>query len=85
MQRADVSNSRMITTIATQLRDQTAEEHSSPLGQNELPPSPTSSTNSPVFVTTTPRSDTPPSSNMSGTDRLRFCLTIFRFMDSSDS
>ena len=85
MQRADVGNSTMITTTATRLRDQTTEEYSSPLGQNEHPPSPTSSTDTPVFVTTTPRSDTPPSSSMSGIDRLILCLTISRFMDSSDS
>ena len=75
----------MVTTIATRLRDQTTEEYSSPLGQNELPPSPTSSTESPVLVTATPPSDTPPSSSMSGIVRLRLGLTISRFMDSSDS
>lgn len=85
MQRADVGNSRMTTTIATRLPDQTTEEYSSPLRQNELPPSPTSSTDTPVFVSTTPLSDTPPSSSMSGMDRLGLCLTVSRFMDSSDS
>ena len=62
MQRTDVGSSRMITTQLAQLRDQTTEEYS----HMELPPSPTSSTDTPVFVTATPRSDTPPSSSMSG-------------------
>lgn len=70
----------MITTIVPRLRDQATEEYSSPLGQNDLPPSPTSSTDSPVFVATIPQS-----SSMSGIDRLRLCLTVSRFMDSSDS
>ena len=73
MQRADVGNNRMTTTIATRFRDQTMDEFSSPLGQNELPPSPTSSTDTPVFVTTTPRSDT----SMSGIVRLRLGVTCF--------
>jgi hypothetical protein len=67
MQRADVvRNSGMIPTqLAVRLRDLTTDEYS-PLSQNELPPSPTNSTDTPVFVTATPRSDTPPSSTMSG-------------------
>jgi hypothetical protein len=63
MQRADVSNSRMITTQLPRVRDQTSTEEYSHM---ELPPSPTSSTDAPVFVTSTPPSDTPPSSSMSG-------------------
>ena len=77
MQRADVGNFRMITTIATSFRNQTTDEFSPSLAPNELPPSPTSPTDSPVFVTATPRSDTPPSSSMSGILRLRLGSDLF--------
>ena len=76
MQRAEVGT-RIITTIATPFQDQTTDDFSSPLKQNDLPPSPTSSTDTPVFVTTTPPSDTPPSSSMSGIVRLRLGLSCF--------
>ena len=42
-------------------------DESPTFAQNDLPPSPTSSTGTPVFVTATPRSDTPVPSGMSGT------------------
>ena len=63
MQRADVGTSRMITALA---RLTTDPDEYSVLGYNEIPPSPTSSTDTPVFVATTPQSDTPPSSSMNG-------------------
>ena len=59
----------MVTSLA-RLRDQTTidpDEYPSPNAQTDIPPSPTSSTGTPVFVTATPRSDTPPMSSMSGT------------------
>ena len=82
MQRAGVSNSRTIT-IDARVRDQTSDEYS-PLAQNELPPSPASSTDTPVFVSTTPRSDSPPLTSMSGKYLLlRHTLMGRRFMGSS--
>jgi hypothetical protein len=66
MQRVDVGSSTMPNQPAL-LRDQTTEDYSH---TEQLPPSPTSSTDTPVFVTTTPRSDSPPSTSMSGTSPL---------------
>ena len=67
MQRADVGTSRSIPSLA-RAGDHTANEsdNHSLAGKNEGPPSPTSSTGIPVFVSATPRSDSPLSSSMSG-------------------
>ena len=61
MQRAQPVNSRMSKSLDRR-RDPTADpaQYGS-LGHNDAPPSPASSTGTPVFVTATPRSDSPTS------------------------
>lgn len=61
MQRAQPVDSRMSKSL-DHLRDPTADRAQyGSLGQNDAPPSPASSTGTPVFVTATPRSDSPTS------------------------
>jgi hypothetical protein len=66
MQSTQLADSRTIKS-RTRLNDPAMNPVVYPTpGQNDTPPSPASSTDTPVFVTTTPRSDSP-SMGMGGT------------------
>jgi hypothetical protein len=66
MQRADDNPRMKLTTLARLRGTNGGSDEYAPLMQEEIPPSPTGSTGTPVFVSNTPRSDTPPSSSMGG-------------------